>query len=472
MSGPQAIAQELNVITIGHHMLAGLPNSCVDAVGRLLRYEELEFRTADGHVSHSMVGKNAYIVDGDGRVMVPVGSLPRIIHALQDLGLAFQIYDLRDLDRERLEVSSEGFPDGEKVFPGIRLCLSRHTEGILAIPHGRRRFEAIGVMCRLFPKARFLVACATRRASQEGEAVLGQFVGANVDAVSGRNWQSSCRVVCATFSAFDSSDPADWDVLVFEDGFDALARATHENRGGFGRHHVYSFIEPNRSLTGKQRIDLEVLAGPIIYRYVSGKHRPEVVLETAFAVAPEGSYHSPPNPRERCEQLWSACRRNRTIAAVAEACASSNPHSLWGCGLLLNEQNPFRLWDHTPIVTVLVESARHADLLARLLPEWRVMSRRPQDASSLPSLWDWSEYSVPTRSIMTAVRAEAYNRFDADIIVMASGGSTPFLPRGLARRSGHVLVIDFDDRSKPSLVRDTESRRRHYRALSQSEIAP
>jgi hypothetical protein len=66
---------------------------------------------------------------------------------------------------------------------------------------------------------------------------------------------------------------------------------------------------------------------------------------------------------------------------------------------------------------------------------------------------------------MTAVRADQYKTFQADIIVMASGGSCPVIPRGLQRHDGHVLVIDIDDQATPMSKQETASRRWDYESL-------
>lgn len=458
------------MITIGCHSLADLATSVKDLVAPLLSYEQKAFCQRDGRVNVHTEYKQLFLDNDNGKLIFPVGCVPRVATALLRAGHDVRVKDHRGLDEGRLRLELFNAKDAEAACRGILECMLRYREGVLAVPRGRSRGRAVGAMCRLFPNAKFFVVSATRRRNEEMAAELGHFVGGEVQAVHGGDWASSCRVVCGTFTSFDRSQASDWDVLVFEDAFDALGKRIHDNRGHFGRQRVYAFVDSHLALNDKQRLELEVLAGPIIHRHKSKSHHDPLTLEVVFAAVPGESQPESKSPRERREQLWSDKRRNQTIASIAKACTDRNSQKLREYGLFLDERDPFLRWSSAPSVSLLTETARHAELLAELLPEWSGLNRRPAaGASTLPGD-DWSQWAVPDRSIITAVRAAEYKSFSADIVVMAAGGSCLYLPRGLERRGGRVLVVDFEDRSTPALVRDVASRRKHYGKLCQREV--
>lgn len=464
---PEASTQV--VLTIGHKSLAGLPITCIDLVAPLLTYGQLAFGAEAGRVCHQERQISVFRLDDDRQMVIPVGCLPRILSVLQEAGFQVDIRDLRNLNRESLCLADHDIAEGETRCPGITACMHQFTEGVLAVPRGKRRAHAMGAMCRLLSKARIFITCATKERTQETAAVLGHYVGGAVQAVHGGTWSSPCRVVCGTIASFNTSQSCDFDMLIFEDAFEAIAKRTHDNRGAFGRHRVYAFVDPNLKMNNKRRLELEVLAGPPIFQQGKSHHAPPS-LEVAFATVPEEHLSKAKSAREQREQVWIAHRRNQTIAGIARACANKNPRKLWECGLFLDEADPFQRWASAPNVTILTETARHAEDLAALLPDWAVLTRRPVTAPS-PILADaWSRWTVPDRSIVTAVRGEDYRIFNVDVIVMAAGGRCPYLPRGLERRGGHVLVVDFDDCGNSASLRDVASRRKHYDRLCRRDI--
>lgn len=463
-TSPSITNLRTNRITIDKHCLA-----CVNVVfepllKELLSYDKMRFYGKAGRLEHQWVRSVLCQKAGADQLVFPVGCLQRVATALQKAGHESEIHDLRGLDRESLQVDPTDFAEAEQNCRGITASLEEHTEGLLQVARGTPRARAIGAICRLLSKAKIFIAAASQRTVGDTYAALLDFVGGEVTAVQGGNWTSPCRVVCGTFTSFDRAQASDWDVLIFEDGLEALGLATHENRPNFSRHRVYSFVEPGVRLTHGQQLELETLAGPIIHSPCHRGQRRAFALEVVFASAPLENLRRTNTARELREQLWSAPRRNATVAAVAKALATCNPADLWKYGLFLHEQNPFSRWQQPPRVTVLVDTTRHAEILAKQLPDWPVMARRPDVPREAPMADGWDKWTVRHQSIITAVRAANYKVFDADVIVMASGGPCPTLPAGLARRGGHVLIVDFDDASP--YVDDVADRRSEYDKLT------
>jgi hypothetical protein len=287
-----------------------------------------------------------------------------------------------------------------------------------------------------------------------------------VQAVHGGTWQSPCRIVCGTYTSFDTSDPADWDMLVFEDAIEALGRKTHDNRGRYAAHRVYALIDPHTPLSAKDQLMLEVLAGPVIYRIPTRSRRAPAPIEVVFANVPLRYQRPSDDPRQQKEDLWADRPRNTVIARVAAAFALRDPTPLWEAGIMLDCADPFSRWDHTPTVAVLVESARHADDLAKLLPGWEILHSRPgTDGSMADASGGWADWVLPPRSIVTIVRAAKMKTFAPDVIVMAAGGPHPLLPHGLVRRAKPILIVDFAEDGHHVAVKDRDQRVRAYTEL-------
>lgn len=436
-------------------------------LARQLEYAEIFFDLTGSHrLLHRRRTRQVYDRTHGGQLVIPVGCVGRVQQHLSHQGFDVRIVDRRHLGRPNLQILEDRAQRANGTFPGITDAIREQTEGILAAPRGQRRNVLIGTMCHLLPAARTFIACATQSRCREIADALGLFVGGDVQAVHGGTWQSPYRVVCGTYASFDTSDPADWGMLVFEDAIDALGKKTHENRGRYGDRRVYAFIDPQTPLSAKDQLMLEVLAGPVIYRIPTRSRRAPAPIEVVFANVPLCYRQPAKDPRQQKEYLWADRQRNTVIARVAAAFAQRDPAPLWDAGLLLDCADPFARWDHTPAVAVLVESARHADDLANALPGWQVLHSRPgKDGSTADASGGWADWVPPPRSIVTITRAAKMKTFAPDVIVMAAGGSHPLLPRGLVRRANTVLIVDFADDGHRAAIKDRDQRMRAYMEL-------
>jgi len=436
-------------------------------LARQLEYAEICFDLTGSHrLLHRRRTRQVYDRTRSGQLVIPVGCVGRVRQHLSQQGLDLRIVDRRHLDRANLQVLEDCTSQADRSFPGISDTIHMQTEGILAAPRGKPRNALIGTLCHLLPGARTFVACSTQARCHEIADALGPFVGGDVQAVHGGDWGSACRIVCGTYTSFDTSDPADWDMLVFEDATEALGKRTHDNRGRYADHRVYAFIDPQMPLSAKDQLLLEVLAGPVIYRVPTRSRRAPAPIEVVFANVPLRHQRPAGNPRQQKEDLWADQQRNTVIARVATAFAQRDPAPLWEAGVMLDCADPFSRWDHTPTVAVIVESARHADDLANALPGWKILHSRPgTDGKTADASGGWADWVLPPRSIVTITRASRMKTFAPDVIVMAAGGSHPLLPRGLARRAKPVLIVDFADDGHHVAVKDREQRVRAYTEL-------
>ena len=221
-------------IILGEHCLAEVDASVEPLLRDVLYYQELEFGHQSGYLISQWSRRSVLHQSGANRLVFPVGCLQRVFNTLREAGHACKIQDRRNLT-ESLRVDRSDAIEAEQSCTGITACMEKHTEGLFRIARGRPRARAVGAICRLLPEAKVFVAGATRRVIQETAAEVGHYVGGEVEAVPGGNWASTCRVVCGTFTSFDRAQASDWDVLIFEDAFEALGKRVHQNRGAFGR---------------------------------------------------------------------------------------------------------------------------------------------------------------------------------------------------------------------------------------------
>jgi hypothetical protein len=448
------IAGCLAVVDPGHGQL----------LAPLLAYSELVFEASGGQVPHHRHRRHVCEQLDDGRLVIPVGCVGRVMQLLAQGGMDVTLDDRRRLDRESLHIDAGYVHKAEQAFPGLADAIRSCTEGLLGANCGRARERLLGTLCRLLPRARILVASATVAKCRELADALEPYVPGEVDAVRGGDWRSLARVVCGTFTSFDTSDQADWDVLIFEDAVEALGKKTHENRGRYGNHLVYAFVDPQNQLSLKDELKLETFVGPVIYRVPSRSRRSPPVMEIVFAGMPLYFSDLPRDPREQKQTLWRDEQRNAVIARIADAFARRDPVPLWEAGLFLHEDDPFARWGRTPTVAIVVESVQHAEQLAQALPDWTVLHSRPT-AGGAAAAQGWADWVLPPRTIATITRAAGMKIFAADVVIMATGGAYPQLPHGLLRHRSPVLIVDFADDGHRSLVSDVEKRRKAYRDL-------
>src|SRR5690606_4721813 len=103
---------------------------------------------------------------------------------------------------------------------GARLhdALLVSQRGVVRLPRGRRRSEALRVIALTFPAARIFVARARISDVERLESDLSPEFGRTVVAARGLGWRSDARIVLGTTAALRGCDYREFQVLVFEDG--------------------------------------------------------------------------------------------------------------------------------------------------------------------------------------------------------------------------------------------------------------
>ena len=212
------------------------------------------------------------------------------------------------------------------------------------------------------------------------------------------------------------------------------------------------------SLTDRDRVQLEALFGPCLY---DGDELPQFqTVNAAILPAGPGPALKPSDAFRRKQRLvWDNAERNRRIAALALQLQRADRACLRSAGLDdLDAVVPDRM-DPTKLrVGILVESPVHANELQLLLPNWRVVTEKPQSGP----------FGVECDGHIVTLPAADAAGLCAEALIYAAGAGDRWFDslNGFAGFSGGLQLVvdvadDFDDRSRAELgsrVADYRSR--------------
>jgi hypothetical protein len=236
----------------------------------------------------------------------------------------------------------------------------------------------------------------------------------------------------------------------------------------FTNQHVIGFIEPDHRLDCQEQLRLEFQLGTVIHR-VTGPAGPRADVQVLLAEAP--SIHVPAGAtalESKRLAVWHAGGRNKVIAEVATALASSDSETLWRHGLSIeNIELGFDKGAQPARIAILVESPEHGRELAKRLPGWSLRQGRPENKRE----------SLPPRSIVTLVHAHGLARLDVDFLIRADGSDGclnlgGFPGFSVERQGRPVILIDFGDDDDPDASRATRRRLRDYQGRGWTIAAP
>ena len=265
-------------------------------------------------------------------VLIPAGCVDRVDDHLRQSGYQVSVRDHRNI--ADLILDEETCVEVDRWFQGLPEDLGSACGGTLLADRGFHRNKAIAAISYLLRDEKVFVACSTRERTHKVARAMDPWVQ-SVACVHGRNWRSGERVVCGTFASLDSSDPQDWDVILYEDALEATAKANHDARRRYGWHRVYAFASPGDVNNHKNKLLTELLAGPII----NPPDTRAAVSNVTFAryEAPSVSA-AKKDPMRDNMLLINNDHRNQAIASIAEALVNKDMASLWRFGLFLNRE--------------------------------------------------------------------------------------------------------------------------------------
>jgi len=342
------------------------------------------------------------------------------------------------------------------MWPQIATAVLRRPSALIEIESTRDRIDAIGTICRMLPRAKILVPVLRRAEMKQVKVDLQEYVAGNIAAVSGGNWQSECRVVCCTFRAWETSNSADWDLVLVYDAIECLVKTAQQCLLDYIEKGRFGLVRDFDALDLRSKLTLETGFGSLVRPSGSSFRQAQV----AFASPPLLQIRSR-SSLERKRQIWTDQRRNDFIAAIANSFARRLNGPLWDSGLFLDMDEPCSRWQTPPNVVLVVENEHHAVLLANLLPNWRLEGRTPDVGRRQPAESGWRECVILTAS---AVRQRG--PLHHEIVINAVGGDRPCFqlqqrPAGRIESAG-TLVVDFADDGDAIACRQTQARLNQY----------
>jgi hypothetical protein len=391
--------------------------------------------------------------DAKGDLWVPAGLVPLAVRKLEEAGCRVCVEYRYSLD-ERARPSDPVLNAARGTDWDFLAAVAREPRGVVEARGAADVVRLVALLCRLFPHARVMIALNVGLKQMLRLRRRLQRAGAGrVDVLGYYPWpQQGGRLLCS-LAHLDASGKAkhhDFDVVVLPEALQALAPEHTYALTRLPHHRVYGSVPVGAALSGRARLKLQALVGPVIYRSPDPRGDPaEVVVHWCQPpwAPPAGDVTALERKRSA---FWGNVSRNDYIAAVARAFSERDEKTLWGCGLLLADGGGITLTNR-PAVTVLVESTEHARALLRRLPGWEVLDAAPTPPGARSAFTVQRCKLRPLdRVIVTALAAARLATLDADVLVRA-GPECPlgqpelpgFPPRSVGPR--RVVLVDVAD---------------------------
>jgi len=423
-----------------------------------MKYREQSFHFHGGNGTWRETGFRLFDTSACGETIIPAGSVARLEQELRRQG-----FEVTVEDRTQLPPSIRDFDRSfyEELDPNQRQRCDRivgHRQFVLAASR-EARSATMGMVCRLFPKAKILIVAPTANTDECNSifADLEWAMGGNIDRARGWNLTGVERVAIASVAQFEISDPACWQIVLFADLSHGATDLFVAGAIPYQDHRLYGFLPPNAPLSARDRLRLEALAGPLLTDSVAE----ETITGTVTAVfcsARTCSIRVPEEPLARKRAaIWCNSVRNELIAEIAQASADGDLERL---------ESHFRVDPGAPLFTaggkctvIVVESLEHARELLRLLPGWEILSAQTSNLQA-------SVFQPTNRRIVTMLATSQMPNYRADIVIRADGGKggirPPAAPSPFEAAARQTVLIDFVDDIDHAYVTASQSRARSY----------
>jgi hypothetical protein len=393
--------------------------------------------------------------DPKGDLWVPAGLVPLAVRKLEEAGLRVRVEYRYALD-ERARPSDAVLNTATGPGRDFLAAAAREPRGVVEARGAADVVRLVASLCRLFPRARIMSALNVSLKKLRRLRRRLQRAGAGqVDVLGYYRWpQEGGRLLCSLAHLGDSAKARhhDFDVVVLPEALQALAPEHTYALTRLPHQRVYGFVPVGAALSGRARLKLQALVGPVIHRSPDPRGDPaEVVVH--WCVPPWAPPAEGVTALERKRRtFWLNDGRNDLIARVAAAFSTGERKQLWEAGLLLPDGGGTPLTGR-PAVTVLVESAEHGRELLRRLPGWEALDAVPKPPGAGPAFTRQPFKLRPLdRVVVTALAAARLATLDVDVLVHA-GPECPLgqlelpgsPPRSLGPRRVVVLVDVADD---------------------------
>lgn len=427
----------------------------IDSVAYLLT-RRLRVFAADASHGYREQMQDECVAESHGeQIAFPAGYVPRVAKHLEDAGYEVEVDDRRPSVKDLGASRSVRKAAGGRRRDWLE-AVRDEPLGRIEIRREKDALDFCAVVAEYFPKCRVVVAVPSKALVYKYADRLGRMLSAGVDArASGFGvGKVVTRVSVSTYTYIRKDDR--FDILLLPHArslleVDPLYRVIVQH-GDVARRYVMTPVNRKRDAYDDWR--LEEIAGPVIYSPI--RQRPLIV---AMLPGPKCRIGRAATPEGRKRQLFACNKaRNSWIADLAAALTNDPEKTV---ATLLDNPIAVNVAARSNVrVAVVVESAEHARQLAGLLPHWRLCFGRVDARHGLPT------HDEALHSIVT-VTAAAQSGIDADIVIRATGTSSPLRRKDFRAATGddnnsRVLLLDFADNFHKDAAKQSGHRRRDY----------
>jgi hypothetical protein len=451
--------RQVNIVVTAEPLLAVMDRA-VAGIKHLFRYPRRTFQSGGPtgwRESEELTVLAA--VQHEGLCFAP-GLLPRVLGFLEEHGYRVRMEDRRTAARGLR--TDPGVLDGcaEQDRRMLR-AVARELLGQIEASGPGEAERQCALICRFFPKARVVVAVATRRQAVATRRALDDLLNKSIGLAMSGVREVNDRVVVATYTGIPRRTYGNYDILLLPGGEEATGDRACDLavEGHFKR--IYAFTTPQRRADRHVQVRREQMAGPVIHR-VAKERAPVRVVVLATPACTVGAATTPLDRKRAL--YWHNAVRNAHVAAVAGTVVQRDRAALRQLGFNKKDVRAV-LGVAKNRVVVLVESPEHGRRLLALLPGWGLRQLTAQHAGSGDN--DNNPKKITDPAVVTAAYA-GVNGIRADVVIRATGGGWPLRVRGFPprREDGNdaaVVLVDFEDEFDVRAVRDTTHRMEDYR---------
>jgi hypothetical protein len=437
------------LIEVGHQLARVTPAELVaDHLASQLSYTANSVRRG-GPLGHRLVRRTVRLWrrDDGGNLVVPTGLANLVAEELTKAGVAVTVTDTRRFD-EKAVPNAELLgvvPDEDKV---VLSRVAGEPRGQLLVGSEAQTLHFVIPICRLFPRARVLVAVnGSRSRLREFRRRLAAAHGGRFDLLHHYGWPWEGGRLVGTLQDLDRHKSLDFEVVIVVDALAAVAprhgRALIQRAG----QRLYGILKQGQRPSPRMVLDLHAVFGRVLYPVPDPRGTPAAV-SVLWCRPPWTPPVSDVTALERKRLLyWANDKRNDLLARVAAAIRAGDMKSVWEQGLLLGDGTEVGVSEgRVPSVTVLVESTEHGRELLRRMPGWRMLDAVPRpDGNPTPPA---DPFRPMDRTVLTYVAASRLAALDTHVLV--SGGpewplALDAFPARPPRTTERVLLVEVAD---------------------------
>lgn len=417
--------------------------------------------------------------DHRGRMAMPAGFLSRIALILSEHGYDFELRDHRRFTK-RFKIDKSFLRSARGADRRLLRAVRREPLGQIEIRDFNDTIETMRSIIYLYPKAHVLIPVATKSLARKIRSKLNNAaLGFEVEMV-GRTWpRKPSRCMVCTLARLNSCRQDQFQIVLLPEP----KQATGNVGALLGRffvgfsdkdsHRVYGFVLPGTHLGRRERLRLEAMTGPVIYRL----ERQHAAVRVLWLQTPDCRKIAKDATAIEFKRTayWRNDRRNDFVAGVARAFARHDAAKLRKYGVLVDGDATKWQYTQQTKIAVLAASTEQARELGKRLPGWPILDATPANKTDKADKVESvdGDMQAPAGTIITEMRS-GKEGLDADMVIRAGGSSGSmclkrFPPALRAGKNGDVVVVDFTDEFDPRAAEDGRRRRRDYEHMDWAE---